>query len=483
MTESHDDSNGIYLDVVPALRSVRLIRCAGALLGILVALAPPLPARADTGDDATSGSPKRAVPAYDGRDPPPRSITDDLLGVPRLLLAPPYLVNEYVLRRPLSVAIPAAEASDFFTKAYDFFLFAPGHKGGILPIGFVEFDFNPSVGIYAFWDDAGFKGNDLALHMEAWPTDWFAGNLTHRVRFAHGQAIQFRLSEVHRPDKLFFGVGPTTLESSESRYALQGFEGDVSYEWQFWRSSRVQASVGVRDVRVSDGSFGDDPSVTVEAATGAFALPMGFGVPYTAEHNRLIAAIDTRVPEARRGSGVRFELDLDEGNDAHDAPLSGWIRYGATATGYLDLTGHRRVIALSVAAEMADSVGPGELPFTELVSLGGDHLMRGFYSGRLLGESAAVATASYSWPIAPWIDGDLQLALGNVFGEHLSGLDARLLRFSGAMGFSLGGSAKNGVMGSEDAPLELLLGIGSETFEQGGQVDAVRVMAGVPVSF
>ena len=109
--------------------------------------------------------------------------------------------------------------------------------------------------------------------------------------------------------------------------------------------------------------------------------------------------------------------------------------------------------------------------------------MRGFYTGRLVGRSAAVATASYTWPIGPWIDGDLQLALGNVFGEHLEDLSARLLRFSGALGVSVGGLQKTAVMGSQDAPLEFLIGVGSETFAHGGQIDSLRVTAGVPLSF
>ncbi len=103
--------------------------------------------------------------------------------------------------------------------------------------------------------------------------------------------------------------------------------------------------------------------------------------------------------------------------------------------------------------------------------------------GRLLGRSAAVATASYAWPIGPWVDGDLQLAVGNVFGEHLSGFDPGLLRFSGTFGLSIGGRQKTAIMGSQDAPLQIIIGIGSETFDHGGQIDSLRLTAGVPLSF
>ncbi len=455
--------------------------CALAAL----ALVPGRSARADTvaTNAPPDASPKRPLPNYDGRDPEPTPVTEELLGVPRFLLEPPYLVSEYVLREPLGVAIPAAEEIDLITKTYDFFVFGKDHKAGILPVALAEFNFKPSVGIYAFWNDAGFEGNDLSLHTEAWPDDWFGATLQQRIALDKNHTLQLRFYEMHRPDRLFYGIGPTTLESSESRYGLQQIEGDVSYEWRFWRSSRIEATVGMRDVLVFDGHYGDDPSLTTEAATGAFPIPFGYEREYTAQYNRVVGAVDTRVSEARRGSGVRLELDAEQGSDVRNTPLAGWIRYGGTAAGYVDLNGLRRVLSLAVTAQFADPFGSDPIPFTELVYLGGDHAMRGFYIGRLLGRSAAVATASYAWPVGPWVDADLQLAVGNVFGEHLEGFEAGLLRFSGAFGLSIGGLQKMAVMGSQDAPVEFLIGMGSETFDHGGQVDSVRVMAGVPLSF
>jgi hypothetical protein len=461
--------------VAGVLAFAQLLAASARADGEPVAVAPGVALPAVT--------PKRAVPSYDGRAPAPTPLRDDLLWVPRIVLSPLYVANEYVLRRPLSVAVPAAERVDLFTKVYDFFAFGPDHKAGILPVALAEFDFKPSVGIYAFWNDAGFNGNDLSLHTEAWPDDWFGATLRQRVLLDKDHTLQLRVSEMHRPDRLFYGVGPNALESAESRYGLQELEGELAYEWRSWRSSRIEALLGVRDVDTFNGEDGNDPSLTKEAATGAFAVPFGFGREYTAEYNRVIAAVDTRVRESRRGSGVRLELDGEQGNDVRNVPFSGWIRYGATAAAYLDVTGYRRVIGLSMMAQFVDPLGSEPVPFTELIYLGGDHAMRGFYTGRLLGRSAAVATASYAWPIGPWVDGDLQVAVGNVFGEHLEGFDVGLARFSGALGVSIGGLAKTAVMGSEDAPLEFLIGIGSETFDHGGQIDSLRVTAGVPLAF
>ena len=438
-------------------------------------------ARADEPAPAVpaTASPKRPVPDYDGRGRAPTRPGDAALWVPRVLLSPLYLVSEYVLRVPLSIAVPAAESADWPRKIYDFFTFGPDHEAGFTPVGLVEFNFNPSVGVYAFWDDAGFKGNNLRVHVEAWPDDWLYGSLVQRILLADQRTLQLRASGLTRPDKVFYGLGPNSLQSSQSRYEIQRVDAGAAYEWRFWRSSRVETAVGGRDVNTKDGHFSNNPTLTHEAATGAFSIPPGFGREYTAEYNQLLAAVDSRAI-AGPASGARLELAAEQGNDLRSSPASGWIRYGATAGGYVDVNGRGRVLGLTATTLFVDPLGSEPVPFTELVYLGGDHPMMGYYEGRLRDRSAATAAATYSWPIGPWLDGDIQLEVGNVFGPHLEGFDARLLRFSGALGLTLAASTNSPF---QDAPLEFLVGVGSETFEHGGQIDSVRVMLGVPQTF
>ncbi len=107
--------------------------------------------------------PKRAVPDYDGRGPPPTTPGDVALWVPRVALFPLYVTSEFVIRRPLGALIVAAERSNVPRWLYDFFAFGPAHKSGFAPIAMIDFGFNPSVGVYVFWDDAFAKGNDLSL--------------------------------------------------------------------------------------------------------------------------------------------------------------------------------------------------------------------------------------------------------------------------------------------------------------------------------
>jgi hypothetical protein len=121
-------------------------------------------------------------------------------------------------------------------------------------------------------------------------------------------------------------------------------------------------------------------------------------------------------------------------------------------------------------ATFADPLGVRPVPFTELVSLGGDAPMPGFYPGRMVDRSAAVVSLRYRWPIGPWIDGSMQFATGNVFDEHLSDFDPKLFRLSAALGIE-----------SDEAPdnnFQLLVGFGSETFDSGAKIDTFRLMVG-----
>jgi len=455
----------------------------------LVALVSEGSARAEvlSATPATLPSPKRVVPSYDGRRPRRAGPGEVLLWVPRLLLSPLYLATDYGLRLPLSIVVPAAERADVPRKVYDFFTFGPDHNAGFTPTGFAEFNFNPSVGLFAFWNDAGFSGDSVTLHVEAWPDAWFAAIFTQRMQLGGRHAVLLHGAYTERPDKVFYGLGPSSLHADQSRYGARKLDVGGAYEWRFWRSSRLETMVGVRDESVYDGRYGSDPSLTAEAATGAFPVPYGFGREYTAEYNRVAGSIDTRPPGSQ-GTGARVELTGEQDSDLRSSPSAGWVRYGATAEGFVDLDGYGRLLGLSITTLFADPLGSQPIPFTQLVYLGGDLPMAGYYDGRLRDRSAAVATASYSWPVGPWLDGSLQLAVGNVFGTHLEGFDAGLLRFSGAFGLTVDGcalSSKPGCQtrGFQDAPLEFVVGIGSETFDHGGQIDSVRVMFGVPHTF
>jgi outer membrane protein assembly factor BamA len=152
------------------------------------------------------------------------------------------------------------------------------------------------------------------------------------------------------------------------------------------------------------------------------------------------------------------------------------VKYGATLGGFVDVDGQQRVLGLSLIADFADPLrSDGQIPFAEQVGLGGERPMRGFLEGRLLDRSAVVAQLEYRGPVWVWLDGTFHYAVGNVFGRHLGGFEADLLRQS----FGIGLRANN----ARDHAFEILSAFGTETFEQGGRVDTFRFVLGASSGF
>jgi hypothetical protein len=426
-----------------------------------------------------SPSPKRAMPDYDGRGPRPATPGEIALWIPRVLLSPLYLVTEWLIRRPLGAVEMAAERADLPNALYNFFAFGADHKAGITPIAFVDFGFNPSIGAYGFWDDALFKGDDLRVHVSFWPSSWIGGSVTQRIRFHDKDTFQLKAVGVRRPDHVFYGTGPSSLQSAQSRFGEDKLDVGVLLDFPTWRSSKVETGAGVRAETFRDGHYGHDAGILEKVAAHAFPLPDGFARGYTAEYNHLLVALDSRRPYPAEGSGVRFEAQGEQGNDVRQSPGSGWIHYEAGVGGFWDVNGYRRVLSLSVLTMFSDPLGRRPVPFTELVTVGGDVAsagnfpapMPGFFPERLVDRSAAVATLRYKWPIGPWIAGSLQASVGNVFGQHLDGFETKLLRFSGAIGIESDSSP--------DSSFEAVFGIGTETFEHGAQVDSLRLAIGI----
>ncbi len=417
---------------------------------------------------------KRNLPDYDGRGKPPTTAGDVLIWIPRVLLAPPYFVSEYVLRRPIGAAIAGAERAGWPAAVYDFFTFGPDRNAGFAPTVFVDFGFNPSVGLFTFWNDAFVRGNDMRMQFGFWGATWLAAAFTDRYYLGCDSAdvVELSVSALRRPDYAFFGLGPNSRQEQLTRYGSDRLEAYASLNKRFWRLSTVRTAVTARSVDFHRGSFDDDRVLDDEIARGAPAPP-GYQGGYTMVKSELSISLDTR--EARRplGSGARFEL-----RGAHAADVrnrGGWVGYGGLAGAFLDVSGKSRVLSLSGGVYFVDSLDQREVPFTELATLGGFGPMRGYYPGRLAGRSAAVAELAYRWPIWIWLDGSMRLEVGNVFDQHLRGFELERLRISAAIGVESNSLA--------DKPLEVLLGFGSETFESGAKIDSFRLFVGTHRGF
>jgi hypothetical protein len=437
--------------------SLVLAGCAGLMLPAAV---------------AAEQSEKREVPDYDGREEP-TTAGDVLIWVPRILLSPLYLVSEYVIRRPLGWLLTSAERAQVPALLYDLFVFGPDHKAGLVPTFFFEFGFKPSVGLYFFWNDAFVDGNDLMARAAFWGRDWLSASISDRMHLNQATSFAVHASGLRRPDYVYFGEGPRSLQSDLSRYGAITLEAGADLEVAWGRASSVHTEIGVRKREFRNGGYSGDPTLSQRIYEGAFEAPDAYATGYTVLYNRIVLALDSRAPAPAPGSGVRLELRVEQGSEVDREP-NAYLRYTAALGGFYDLTDHGRVLSLWVGVSFADPL-QGEVPFTELVSLGGAEAMRGFVEGRLIGRSATALSLRYHWPVWVKLDGSIQLSVGNVFGEHLQDFDLELLRFSGAIGVES--------VGSRDSSVELLFGMGSETFAQGGQITSFRLVFGTHYGF
>ena len=420
-----------------------------------------VPCRAD--------EPKRATPDYDGRGSPPPTAGEIALWVPRVLLFPPYLVSEYVIRRPLGALVTEAERKNWAASVIEFFTFGPEHKAGVVPTAFIDFGLQPSVGLYFFWDDALAKGHDLRAHVSYFGSDWVAISASERLHTGATSRMALNAKWVRRPDYAYYGEGPRTLRSAESRFLASTIDVALSFDLRVAPAVVYHANAGIRDTSMQDSTYGGDASVDDRVRAGEFALPTDFHSGYTDAYQKMELVFDSRLKRPASQTGVRVAGHVEHGTDVRSTPASSWISYGGTAAGFLDVW-HHRVLGLALWGELADPLRGGSIPFTEEIVWGGVEPLVGFIPGRLYGRSGTALALTYTWPIWVWLDGRMGAAVGNVFDAGFRGFDTKLLRLVSGIGVQSVGSA--------DHRFELLVGFGTETFDQGTRVDSFRLVLG-----
>jgi hypothetical protein len=418
-------------------------------------------------------SPKRAVPDYDGRGDE-TTAGEVALWIPRVILSPLYFVSEYVIRRPLGWLITTAEQKQWPSAIANFFTFGPDKKAGIVPTFFLDLGFRPSVGFYAFWDDLLGPQNHLRMHFSTFGPDWIQGAVADKIPVGKDGFFDLRLEGTHRPDNVFHGIGPRTLNSDRTRYGIDKLQAKPVFETTWWKASRITLEGGVRYVDFRDDACCDNPSLETQIQNGTFAAPPGYRDGYTAVFERAELTVDTRDPRPASQTGMRLELEIEEGSNVRRAS-DNWVRYGGSIGGFLDIH-NNRTVSLSVTTLFVDPISQNAtIPFTEQVVLGGSGPMRGFLYGRLVDRSAAIATLKYRWPIWVFLDGAIQGALGNVFGPQLEDFKTNLLRVTANVGVE--------TVGTADHTFEILAGFGTETIDQGANVNSFRLLFGTNRGF
>jgi len=403
---------------------------------------------------------RRPLPDYDGRGEEPVSVGETALWIPRVILAPVYVVTEYGIHRPVGAVTTWMEKEKVFSKVTEALTFGRSNEFFFVPVVIVDTELRLTVGGY--FTVADFVGEDAKLSLfgtYAGERGWEL-KLTERLPLGHSDGwkdeLKIDLFHDQRPDHPFYGIGEDT-RTERVRY----FRSETTARM------RGTQHFGVLDVfdyqlEVGRNTFGEGGTVRslveppIEDEFDVDAIP-GFD-GYTLAAGSFGIALDSRQPRPAGGSGARLELKARVGTDLDGNQGFVFARYGAELALFLDLDGHNRVLGIAPGVEIADAVD-GEVPFTELAVLGGNETMRGFAKGRFRGESAFVVPIQYTWPIAVSTDGLLFWEMGGVFGPEFDGFGFDRLHAS----FGLGARARF----QRDSALDLLVGWGTNRFDEG----------------
>jgi hypothetical protein len=415
-----------------------------------------------------SADPKRPAPDYDGRGNEDAEGGSWALWIPRVLLFPLYVANEFVLRRPIVALVEVAERDRWIETVSDVFTFGPENNYLLVPTALFDFGLSPSIGVYFSGDNTFAPGNTIMLHAATWGSRQITATALDRYTWNSGRStLSARIDFNRTQDSLFFGVGPDVTDTTRSRYGLRRLDTHVSFKQALAGESGFSVYGGLRTLGVRDGTCCLDPSLADRIADGSLMPPPGYGTDYTVLYQRASLTLDTRKPRPAAATGgyvsIHGETTFDLSN-----PRS-WIRYGGVLGGIVDIDGRQRAVGLRVSVDLVDPMRGDVVPFTDLASLGSD-MMPGFVEGWMIGRSATAAQLSYTWPVAVWFDGEVRLAAGNAFGDHLQGFALDKLRLSGDFGLT--------TIGARNQGLELLFGLGTETIEHGEHITSVRLTIG-----
>ena len=426
----------------------------------------------DAGAAYADESPRRARPDYDGRGNQDAHGGHWALWVPRVLLFPFYVVNEYVLRRPLGWIVTKGEREHWLDAPIENFKFGPQHDYLLVPTALVDFGLLPSAGLYFSGQNMVHADNQVVLNFSTGGVKYLTATALDRYSWDQKRSsVTTRIDFRREVDLLYMGTGPDVTDRTRSRYGIEYLDSHASYKRYMFGESTLAIAAGARTVEFRNGDCCHDPTLEDRITAGDLPTPPGYRAPYAPVYQRVEIALDSRRSRPAPGTGVYLKLhervDLDLRSNRR------WTGYGGVLGGAIDLDREQRTLRLQLGVDYTDPIR-GEVPFHELAQLGSD-MMPGFIGGWMRGRSTAVAQLAYTWPVSVWADGQIRLATGNAFDAHLRGFALGKLRGSADVGLT--------TIDARDSGFEALAGVGTETFEHGATITSLRLTVGARVGF
>ncbi len=421
---------------------------------------------------------RRPVPNYDGREPAPTSPGEKAAWVPRVILYPAYLVAEYVIRQPLGFFVSRAEQVDAVNQVVRFFHFGDRDQYVLYPIFSLQNGFRPTIGarfaakneiaednkLFASFNIGGFRRGASILSV----------GLGDRQRIGDWD-LALRTSYSRRDDGRFFGVGSENQNDTLARFDFDQINVALEAGYDIQDQGFARLTSGYRYQRFGTDLPDSQTSIPEALDQGIISrLPAGFEDGLSIHYTTLNLVLDSRPKRPASQTGVRLRLRSEADYDVRMPSESAWITYGGALSGFVDVSGVQHILGLTVSAAMIENIN-GEVPFTELLAPGGTGPLSGFIEGFLLGESEFVTTLEYNWPIWYWLDGTASFAVGNTFDSRFDGFELDRLRMSWGVGIA--------AVIERDHLFQFELGWGTDTFENGPNVESFRLAIGAHRDF
>lgn len=196
------------------------------------------------------------------------------------------------------------------------------------------------------------------------------------------------------PRQDFFGLGNNDIGPDEaSTHAFEPYMGTFTFGWRPWPQLALNASVGLRHVRIGRGKHDDGFPFTLDAFPNLAGVQGGFVNPFS-----LSLVWNSRDDVLLPTRGWRGILKVTHTN-RHLLSDYQFTRLDADL-GYLQplVASGRHVLSVRVNGGLL--AGPNRaVPFWELEDLGGDDTLRGFFPHRFLGNKRILFNAEYRFPI------------------------------------------------------------------------------------
>lgn len=382
----------------------------------------------------------------------PSTAPEDIyLAVPRALLFVPKLALQLVYM-PIEGLAVLTDRYHLVEHTIDL-LYNDARTAAIIPLASFQAGQGLTLGAKVFHNDLIGNGEELAfsaryggLFSQAYQLSFEGERVGHTPLWVES----FSRFEA-KPGLLFYGIGDRSLTSEPDVIDAGGLDArEIGVETRF-RQKRIMLAntvgamldrpgrliaAGIRTIYNyrrfgSDVSSHPEPSVEQVFDTSTIA---GFDEGATVLELSPAFVFDSRDSRGQPSTGNY--VDLFGGGALPLGGANGFWHYGATVATYIELF-LRRTLSLRLVHEAV--AGPSrEIPFSELIKLGGPRTLRGYNLDRFRDKIGTVASVEYRYPIHQRFSGEVFLDAGRVgknYAETFSRSGLSSLHYGGGLGF------------------------------------------------